>query len=303
VEVVSEFVISARASEPEQDTVSPETAALLLRREFTDKAHARFMKHALIAGGAVIVVLGIALAVFLRTGAGSSGAIVIVETKPAATEPHSSLPPAGQAKPLPPPDTAVKPPEPAPPVSHEPKVEPKTEPRTEPAAEPLDTKGPIDEVERYIRMAVNAKDGHMKVNALIFRPKDPRLRTEYKDRPVPKDAIAIMHAAFMGLDDPADVETGPDPDPATDEVEARMLTDPDLVGTGLWVDGAAENMKFIVFLEPCKYDMDGIRKKFGYPGKTLSRGKIQLHFYGRMLIIEMKGGKIQGVARKVTKEK
>lgn len=55
--------------------------------------------------------------------------------------------------------------------------------------------------------------------------------------------------------------------------------------------------RLIAFLDPCRLTMRQIRKRYGEPSKTVQSNDV-LHFYGRMMIMEMKSGKIRAVVRR-----
>jgi len=167
---------------------------------------------------------------------------------------------------------------------------------TGPRELPPPPSGQMDEVERYIQWAVLTKDSAIKANALIFKPDDPRLKFDAHWRK-PKDgaskAKTSVLASFL------DLELGPQPSAETDQIEARMLMDQDLVGTGICATQVGEKSFLYVFVEPCKAGMSDVIKKYGPPtGTSLASGDSKVHFYGRMALVEVEGGKLHAVVRK-----
>jgi hypothetical protein len=263
------------ANPVDEASVSPQAAALMLQRGFQQDAEKRFSNRFLVVSTAVIggAIVGVLMFYALRSKPAAPGADSSAASQASASKTVAAA--------------SVK--------------TPKEE-------QPLDTTGPMPEAERYVRIAINAKDGHLLANAQIFFPYDPRLKDAWlkaKDRPLPKDALNLMHSAFAGLEETRDLEQGAQPSKEMDEIEAKMLLDKDLVGSGLWLDALADSQKckFLIFLEPCNLKVSEIKKKYGEPSKPVHSGDVTLHFYGRMVIIEAPGGegKVQGVTRKVTK--
>jgi len=159
--------------------------------------------------------------------------------------------------------------------------------------------GEMDEVERYIQWAVLAKDSAIKANAMVFKPDDPRLKFQANWRR-PKDGAAKAKASVLASF--LDLELGPQPSAATDQIEARMLMDQDLVGTSIMGNLIGDKSFLYVFLDPCKATMADVIKKYGPPaGPPLASGDSKVHFYGRIALIEVEGGKIHAVVRKSPK--
>jgi len=160
-----------------------------------------------------------------------------------------------------------------------------------------------DDVERYILHAIKTKDGHTKTNAKMFRPDDERLNFQHTDRQIPKDSAERVHAKTDPIATMDDMDAGPMPTPQTDQIEARMLLDTDLVGDGLWLDADAESAKgkskFLVFLSEPTTIMQEVSMKYGTPTKSIKSGKCRLNFYGRIMLVELSDGRIFSVLRKV----
>jgi hypothetical protein len=158
--------------------------------------------------------------------------------------------------------------------------------------------GGKDEVENYFQKAVETKDGHMKKNAEMFHPGDERLGFQGVYRPIPKDAAEKVHNKTDPIATMEDMDAGPDPTPQSDQIEARMLMDPDLVGDGLWLDADSGKSKFFVFLSEPATIMQEVQQKYGPPGKSIKSGKCRLNFYGRFMLVETEG-RVFSVLRKL----
>lgn len=156
-----------------------------------------------------------------------------------------------------------------------------------------------DAVENYIRMAIKTRDGFDTVNAFIFRPNDERLKYDHakRDRPVPSSQeVFAKLEPIASFNDPS---TGPQPTNQTDQIEARMLMDETLVGSRYWKDiEASTGEKLLVFLDPCSCAMPQVRDKYGPPTKSTTSGRSKLHFYGRMIFVEVEDGRIHSVLRR-----
>ena len=163
--------------------------------------------------------------------------------------------------------------------------------------------GGEDDVERYILHAIKTKDGHTKTNAKMFRPDDERLNFQHTDRTIPKDSADRVHNKTDPIATMDDMDAGPMPTPQTDQIEARMLLDTDLVGDGLWLDADAESAKgkskFLVFLSEPATIMQEVSMKYGTPTKSIKSGKCRLNFYGRIMLVELADGRVFAVLRKV----
>lgn len=159
-----------------------------------------------------------------------------------------------------------------------------------------------DAVENYILMAAKTRDGFHTVNATIFRPDDPRLKYEHEKRSGPAPSSQEVFAKLEPIASFNDPSAGPQPTDETDQVEARMLMDETLVGTGYWKDSQTSTGEMLlVFLDPCSSTMPQIREKYGSPTKTIESGRSHLHFYGRMIFVEVGDGKIHSVLRRAIK--
>jgi len=159
-----------------------------------------------------------------------------------------------------------------------------------------------DAVESYIRMAAKTRDGFHTVNAVIFRPDDPRLKYDHEKRPGPAPSTQEVFAKLEPIASFNDPSAGPQPTDETDQVEARMLMDETLIGTGYWKDSQTSTGEtLLVFLDPCSATMPQIREKYGPPTKTIESGRSHLHFYGRMIFVEVEEGKIHSVLRRAIK--
>jgi len=159
-----------------------------------------------------------------------------------------------------------------------------------------------DAVENYIRMAAKTRDGFHTVNAVIFRPDDPRLKYDHEKRSRPAPSTQEVFAKLEPIASFNDPSAGPQPTDETDQVEARMLMDETLIGTGYWKDSqTSAGEMLLVFLDPCSATMPQIREKYGPPTKTIESGRSHLHFYGRMIFVEVEGGKIHSALRRAIK--
>ena len=157
-----------------------------------------------------------------------------------------------------------------------------------------------DAVENYIRMAMKTRDGFHTVNATIFRPNDPRLQYEHKERDTPVPSSGQVFGKITHLTSATLLCKGPEPTKETDQIEARMLMDESLVGTGFWKD-LDSSCKTLVFMDSPSSTMPQVRKKYGEPAMTEKLPKAQLNYYGRMILIEIENGKVYSVIRRVIK--
>lgn len=154
-----------------------------------------------------------------------------------------------------------------------------------------------DPVENYLRQTAATHDPYMTVNALIFRPDDPRLK--YEPAPMPAAGSQYVFAKLGPLASFADPSRGPVPGKQTDEVEARMLTDQSMVGSGRFNYGQTSvGETLLVFLDDCRRTMADVQQVYGSPVATVASGESKLHFYGRMICVEVANGKIHAVLRR-----
>jgi len=167
----------------------------------------------------------------------------------------------------------------------------------------VDPNAPVDEIEKFIRMAAETKDRHHRFNAKVFKPDDPRLTFTDVVRPNPANGPKMMFIKTDPVDSMDDLEGGPPPTKETDLIEARMLLDNDLVGDGLYMEGDSKHAMFYVFLADCPTISREIQSKYGDAKKILKSGSCFLHFYGRMIVIVLADGRVHGVVRKVTDKK
>lgn len=271
------------------EEVNPRAAAIQLAREMQQDADKRFMYRAVIIGGGVIALIAIVVA--LRVGmvgnVQTSASTVDAEktygmkkqTPVAVTPVQPAAPPTTPAAPVAP----VAPVEPAKPAVDLSKFEVK------------------DDVDRYILLALKTRDLHTRMNAKMFRPDEPLLNFEAEQRPIAPDAYKKVEERLSKLAGKMDLDLGPSEAPETDLIEARMLLDTELVGSGMWLGTQGGRNNFIVFIDQPTLRFAQFTEKYGKPVKSLKSGEVMLHYLGRMVIMESADGGIVGVARKVTR--
>jgi hypothetical protein len=155
-----------------------------------------------------------------------------------------------------------------------------------------------DPVERFIRWAVQTKDADLKAHAMMFKPADPRLQFESKWRQPPPSIRANFKPKISVLASILDVEYGPPPSAATDQIEARMLMDKDLVGNFMCSGAPGKVSMIFVFLSPCSITMADVVKKYGPPAnEPMASSGAKIYFYGRMALVEAEG-KLHAVTRR-----
>jgi len=276
------------------EEVNPRAAAIQLQREMQQDADRRFMYKAAIIGGGVIALIAIvvALRVGMAPNAQTSASMVDGKKAPTpATQPPVTAAPAqppvqpattGTAAPITP-TVPVAPVEPAKPSVDLSKFEVK------------------DDVDRYILMALKTRDLHTRMNAKMFRPDEPLLNFEAEQRPIAPDAYKKVEERLGKLAGKMDLDLGPAEAPETDLIEARMLLDTELVGSGMWLGTQGGRNNFIVFIDQPALRFAQFTEKYGKPAKSLKSGDVTLHYLGRMVIMESPEGGIVGVARKVTR--
>jgi hypothetical protein len=160
--------------------------------------------------------------------------------------------------------------------------------------------GQMDEVERYIQWAILAKDSAVKANALIFKPDDPRLNFDAHWRQPRKTVNAMVKDVLNTF---LDLESGPAPTAQTDQTEARILMDPDLVGSSVCTTAPGKTGLIYVFVDPVKMKMPDVIKKYGQPSSVpIVSGSAKIHFYGRVSVVETENGTIHCVARRQPKD-
>ncbi|HYG73830.1 MAG TPA: hypothetical protein VEK08_02260 [Planctomycetota bacterium] len=170
--------------------------------------------------------------------------------------------------------------------------------------QPPATEGPpADDVEKFVRFAIQSKDRHWRYNAKVFRPDDKRLDFEDVVRPNPAKGPKMMFDKTDPVDSMDDLENGPPPTPETDQIEARMLMDADLVGDGFYMEGSSKNALFYVFLAPCISISQELQSKYGDAKKIQKSDTCFLHFYGRMIVVVLADGRVHAVMRKVVEKK
>ena len=156
-----------------------------------------------------------------------------------------------------------------------------------------------DVVEQFIRMTEKTQDGHDTVNACMFKPDDPRFNYEHKKRTRPVPDSKVLFGKVDPIASFNNLSAGPNPTKQTDQIEARMLMDKGLVGDRYWRDMTTNSGEMLlVFIDSPSMTMPDARKKYGQPSKTIHSGESQLHFYGRMILVETAGGKIHAVLRR-----
>ncbi|MCY3023391.1 MAG: hypothetical protein NTW87_30800 [Planctomycetota bacterium] len=176
-------------------------------------------------------------------------------------------------------------------------------PEARPLSLPPPPTGDMDDVERYIQWAIQTKDSALKANALAFKPDDPRLQFDSiwrKPSPAQQAAFKAKTAMLAGV---VDLELGPKPAPATDAIEARMLMDPDLVGSAICVNTIGGRSILYVFVDPCNATIADVVKKYGAAAAPpMPSGDSKIHFYGRVAVVEGEGGKVLFIARRHPKD-
>jgi hypothetical protein len=201
-------------------------------------------------------------------------------------------------------DKSSTPPDPKPNVTdNTPPPPPKPVIDTTDKALPPPPGGQMDDVDRFVQWAIQTRDSALKANALVFKPGDPRLQFEANWRKPTPELQAAFKTKTNVLASILDVEYGPKPSAATDPIEARMLMDPDLVGTCICSGTVGQKSIIYVFLEPCKTTIADVAKKYGPPtGDPLPSSNTKIYFYGRIALVEGEGGKVHAVMRRNPKE-
>lgn len=262
---------------PEQDSINARAAAVLEAREKQAEEDRRFLiRMGLVATGVLTIV---ALGYGISLGMGNTTKTEVAKTEAPKKESVSTTPPA-ETKPV------VQPPVPQPPA------------KPVPDFSKFEVKNDID---RYILLALQTRDRHTRMNAKIFRPDEPLLDFEPEDRATPPEAFKKVEELLNKLGGKMDLDLGPVEKPETDEIEARMLLNTELVGNGAWLGTQAGRNNFLVFTSAPSIRMAQITEKYGKPAKSLKSGDFTLHYYGRLVLMENADGSIGGVARKITR--
>lgn len=276
------------------EAVNPRAAAIQLAREMQADADKRFMMRMVIAGGAVLAVVAIVIA--LRIGMADNA-----HTSASMVDPKKTPPAAPKAVEVVTPQPAPAPAPAAPTATATPTTP--TVP-AEPAKPAIDlSKFEVkDDVDRYVLLALKTRDLHTRMNAKMFRPDEPLLSSyEAEQRPIAPDAYKTVEDRLSKLAGKMDLDLGPAESPQTDLLEARMLVDTELVGSGMWLGTQGGRNNFLVFIDQPTLRFAQFTEKYGKPAKSLKSGDVTLHYLGRMVIMEAADGSIVGVVRKVTR--
>jgi len=271
------------------EEVNPRAAAIQLAREMQSDADKRFLMRMVLIGGGVMAIVAIVIAIRIGMAPNAQTSASMVDTKknsPAAAKPVEVATPA----PLPVPVAPVATPAPVVPA--------------EPAKAELDlSKFEVkDDVDRYVLMALKTRDLHTRMNAKMFRPDEPLLSSyEAEQRPIAPDAYKTVEERLTKLAGKMDLDLGPAESPETDLLEARMLVDTELCGSGMWLGTQGGRNNFLVFIDQPVLRFAQFTEKYGKPAKSLKSGDVTLHYLGRMVIMEAPDGSIVGVVRKVTR--
>ena len=164
-----------------------------------------------------------------------------------------------------------------------------------------------DTVEAYIQAALDNRDQFKMLNACIFRPDDPRLtfnRNEFGFRN-PKDirpgsfADMLQKAELFATLYDAALRAGlkggavpkERPTAKTDDTEARILMDKDIVGNGAcgFVNAKPKSgpeRTALAFESPCSHSIATIAERYGAPNQTIKIGTFRCCLYGRILFVE-----------------
>lgn len=161
-----------------------------------------------------------------------------------------------------------------------------------------------DWVEVYVNHALERASGPDLINAAMFRPDDQALaaaaQTKCERLQLPPDASAKVDAILHeGLFNDLDTCRGPAPSAETDQIEARILMDPDVVGDGLChphIYNSARD-RLLVFLAPCRLTMSQFEQRYGPAVETIQSND-KLHFYGRIIVFEQTNGRVRGIVRR-----
>jgi len=271
------------------EEVNPRAAAIQLAREMQSEADKRFLMRMVIIGGGVMAVIAIVVAI--RIGMAPN-----VQTSASMVDAKKNPPPAA-AKAI---EVTPPPPQPAPPAT----ATPAPVVAVEPAKPEVDlSKFEVkDDVDRYVLLALKTRDLHARMNAKMFRPDEPLLSGyEAEQRPIAPDAYKKVEERLSKLAGKMDLDLGPAESPETDLLEARMLVDTELVGSGMWLGTQGGRNNFLVFIDQPVLRFAQFTEKYGKPAKSLKSGDVTLHYLGRMVIMEGSDGSIVGVVRKVTR--
>lgn len=270
------------------EEVNPRAAAIQLAREMQSEADKRFLMRMVIIGGGVMAVIAIVVAIRIGMVPNAQTSASMVDAKknpPAATKTIEATPPPPQPAPT---ATAT----PAPVVAVEPA-------KPEVDLSKFEVK---DDVDRYVLLALKTRDLHARMNAKMFRPDEPLLSGyEAEQRPIAPDAYKKVEERLSKLAGKMDLDLGPAESPETDLLEARMLVDTELVGSGMWLGTQGGRNNFLVFIDQPVLRFAQFTEKYGKPAKSLKSGDVTLHYLGRMVIMEGSDGSIVGVVRKVTR--
>jgi hypothetical protein len=263
---------------PEQEPINARAAAVLEAREKQAEVDRRFLiKMGLVATGVLTVIaLGYGLSISMSNSSNSEAAKIDPPKKESVVAP-------------------------APPVETKPAVQP---PAPQPPSKPVPDFSNFqvkNDIDRYILLALQTRDRHTRMNAKIFRPDEPLLDFEPEDRVTPPDAYKKVEERLNKLGGKMDLDLGPAEKPETDEVEARILLNTELVGDGGWLGTQAGRNNFLVFIAIPTIRMAQITEKYGKPAKSLKSGDFTLHYYGRIVLMENPDGSLGGVARKITR--
>jgi hypothetical protein len=273
---------------PVEEEVNPRAAKILKARQQQAAADRKFaIRLALIAGGIVVVGCMAWTISFLVATSNMPPIEEQVKEKENKVEAKSTAPAVAATDPQP--QKAVTPP-------------------TEPVpAEPVKARPDYsnfkvnNDIDAYVLLALKTGDRHTRINAKIFRPDEPLLDFTPEERPVSEEGVQRVKDLLAKLASTMDLDLGPNPNEKSDLIEARMLLDADLVGNGLWLATQGGRNNYLVFVELPKSRMAQVTSKYGEPAKTLRSNELNLHFFGRIVLMEKDDGSIVGVARRITR--
>lgn len=267
---------------PEEEPINKRAAAVLEARQKQAEADRRFLMKVGLVAFAILTVGAIGYGLSLSMGTNSRTEASKVEPPKPSTKdtPAAVATKPAETKPVEQPAAPQPPAKPVPDFSN------------------FQVKNDID---RYILLALQTRDRHTRMNAKIFRPDEPLLDFEPEDRATPPDAYKKVEERLNKLGGKMDLDLGPAEKPETDEVEARMLLNTELVGDGGWLGTQAGRNNFLVFTATPTLRMAQVTEKYGKPAKSLKSGEFTLHYYGRIVLMENPDGSLGGVARKITR--